>query len=252
MLALLRTRRWISFTLVVLVAIVGFGLLSRWQWHRAEENRLRQQSLDAALTSQSQVLPPAGSVPEWSRVTVTGTYLADQQAVVRKRPLEARNGFWLMTALREPDGRMVWVNRGWLPVGGDALSTPPLPAPPTGEVTVSGYARQFEAADRGANEGLPASQIAAPALPLLPAVGDPIAPEYIQLTESSPEQDGLRTLPLPELDVDEGRNISYAIQWILFAIIAIGGWFFFLRREARDVTAEQGDAPEDASVAAGG
>lgn len=251
MLALLRTRRWISFTLVVLVAIVGFGLLSRWQWHRAEEHRLQQQALDAALTSRSQPLPGEGSLPEWSRVVVTGTYLADQQAVVRKRPLDARNGFWLMTALREPEGRVVWVNRGWLPVGGDALSTPPLPVPPAGEVRVTGYARQFEAADPGANEGLPATQIAAPALPLLPAVSDPVAAEYVQLTESSPPQDGLQTLPLPELDVDEGRNISYAIQWILFAIIAIGGWFFFLRREARDVAAETADVDGDAAVPAG-
>ena len=51
-------------------------------------------------------------------------------------------------------------------------------------------------------------------------------------------------VPARRPDVDEGRNISYAIQWILFAIIAIGGWFFFLRREARDerVGVELGEA----------
>ena len=37
-------------------------------------------------------------------------------------------------------------------------------------------------------------------------------------------------LPVPT--IDEGQNISYAVQWLLFAAVAMGGWFFFLRREA--------------------
>ena len=41
--------------------------------------------------------------------------------------------------------------------------------------------------------------------------------------------------------IDEGRNISYAVQWILFALVALAGWFFFLRREARTVAAEGKD-----------
>ena len=245
MLALLRTRRWISFTLIVVLAIVGFGLLSRWQWHRAEEHRLERIMLDTALTSAPQPLPADGSLPEWTPVTVTGTYLPQDQAMVRKRPMEARNGFWLMTALQGDTGRVVWVNRGWLPVGGDALDTPAFPVPPAGEVTVTGYTRTFEDAAPDANTGLPAGQIAAPALALLPAADgvDSASSTYVQLSESVPAQEGLVPLPLPELEVDEGRNISYAIQWILFAVIAIGGWFFFLRREARDVAAEEPPMP---------
>jgi cytochrome oxidase assembly protein ShyY1 len=38
-------------------------------------------------------------------------------------------------------------------------------------------------------------------------------------------------VPLPQ--IDEGQNISYAVQWILFALVAMVGWFVFLRREAR-------------------
>jgi cytochrome oxidase assembly protein ShyY1 len=40
-------------------------------------------------------------------------------------------------------------------------------------------------------------------------------------------------------DVDENRNLSYAGQWLLFALVAVGGWFFFLRREARDDAARR-------------
>lgn len=228
---LLRTRRWLGFTAVVVLAIVAFGLLSAWQWSRAEQHRAERLALDAALSSEPRSLTTP--VPEWTPVTVTGAYDTGAQVVVRKRPLNATNGFWVMTPLVTDDGRTAWVNRGWIPVGGDALGTPDLPPPPSGTVTVSGYARDFEQLPPDSNDGLPAGQIAAPDEALLPSVVDPLE-QYVQLTGSDPEQDGLVVLPLPEVSVDEGRNISYAVQWILFAFVAVGGWFFFLRREARE------------------
>lgn len=241
---LLRTRRWLGFTAVVVVAIVAFGLLSAWQWSRADQHRQERLALDSALSATALPLP-ADSLPEWTPVTLTGTYDADAQVVVRKRPLNATNGFWLMTPLVTEEGRTAWVNRGWLPVGGDALATPDLPAPPAGVVVVSGYARDFETVDPDSNDGLPAGQIAAPAVALLPAVVAPVE-QFVQLTASDPEQSGLVVLPLPEVSVDEGRNISYAVQWLLFALVAIGGWYFFLRREARE------EAEESAAQASAG
>ena len=66
---------------------------------------------------------------------------------------------------------------------------------------------------------------------LLPIVDDAF-PGYVQLSASSPEQQGLIALPLPS--VDESRNTSHAVQWLIFAFVAVGGWFFFLRREAAE------------------
>ena len=53
----------------------------------------------------------------------------------------------------------------------------------------------------------------------------------VQSISVSPGQEELVIVPLP--DIDESQNISYAVQWILFALVAIVGWFVFLRREAR-------------------
>jgi cytochrome oxidase assembly protein ShyY1 len=234
---LLRTRRWLGFTALVLGSIVAFGLLSSWQWGRAEDRRAERITLQSALATEpapvESVDLAAGPDPAdvFRAVTTRGVYLADDQVVVRKRPLDARNGFWLMTPMQTDKGPVVWVNRGWLPAGIDALSTPALPAPPAGEVVVTGYLRAFDAADPGDNDGLPAGQIASPARELLPVMAATL-PACIQLSESDPAQDGLIPIPLPE--VDEARNVSYAIQWLLFAIVAIGGWFFFLRREAKE------------------
>lgn len=241
---LLRTRRWLGFTAVVVLAIVAFGLLSAWQWSRAEQHRAERLALDSALSAEAR--PLDAQVAEWTPVTVAGVYDLADQVVVRKRPLNATNGFWVMTPLTTDDGRTAWVNRGWIPVGGDALGTPELPAPPTGRVTVSGYARDFESVAPDSNDGLPTGQVAAVDAALLPGVAGPLG-QYVQLSSSDPEQDGLVALPLPEVSVDEGRNISYAVQWILFALVAVGGWFFFLRREAREENAAAEPTPEPAS-----
>ncbi len=231
---LLRTRRWLGFTVVVVVAIVGFGLLSRWQWARAEEHRAERLALAASAAATPIPIDRASAPGDgdlFQAVTATGRYEPGSGVLVRRRPLDARNGFWAMTALRLADGRSVWVARGWLPATQDALATPPTPPPPSGPVTVTGYLRPMEAAAPDANEGMPTGQVNAIAPTTLPPVPDPIG-GYVQLATSSPAQDDLVTLPLPS--VDESRNVSYAVQWLLFAVVAVGGWYYFLRREARE------------------
>ena len=234
-LPLLRTRRWLGFTAVVVFAIVAFGLLSWWQWSRADQHRHERLALEASLAADPVPLATALRTPvgddEYRAVTVTGEYDADATALVRRRPLDAQNGFWVMTALRQPDGSVVWVNRGWVAVGGDALASPTVPPPPSGTVSVTGYLRGDEDASADDNDGLPAGQVAAAAAVLLPAVPDAV-PGFVQLATSEPAQTGLVPWPLP--DIDESRNVSYAVQWLLFAAVAMSGWYYFLRREARD------------------
>lgn len=132
---LLKTRRWLGFTAVVVGAIVAFGLLSHWQWTRADDKREQRTELEAALASApvplSQILAaPDGGIAaadQWRAVSLTGRYLSESQVLARKRPLDARNGFWVLTAMQGTDGTVAWINRGWLPAGPDALSTPDSP-----------------------------------------------------------------------------------------------------------------------------
>lgn len=232
---LLRTRRWLGFTAVVVFAIVAFGLLSAWQWSRADQHRQERLALAASLAAEPVPLAVAVRTPlavdEYRAVTATGTFDADATALVRRRPLDAQNGFWVMTALRLPDGSAVWVNRGWIAVGGDALASPVVPPPPPGTVAITGYLRADQEASASDNDGLPAGQVAAAAAVLLPPVPNPV-PGYVQLATSTPAQAGLVPWPLPE--IDEARNVSYAVQWLLFAAVAMSGWYYFLRREARE------------------
>lgn len=225
MLSLLRTRRWLSFTALVVLVILAFGLLSRWQWERAAEKQALNASMVAARAADP--VPPASARAEWTPVTVTGRYDESNQVVVRKRPQDTVNGFWVMSPLDTASGT-VWVNRGWLRAVGNAMTYPEVPAAPSGNVTVTGVWRSWQVARTlsGLPDGM-ISDVDPAVLPLpTPFTG------FVQLTGSVPEQSGLDAVLLPE--VDDSRNISYAVQWILFAFVCIGGWIFFLRREARE------------------
>lgn len=243
---LLRTRRWQGFTAVVLVAIVAFGLLSAWQWSRAEERRSEERQLSAVIAADPVPLTAALDTPvgsDWLPVTTTGTYLPDT-AFVRKRPLQSRNGFWVMTPLRT-DAGVLWVNRGWIPASADALATPDVPPSPAGEVSVTGYLRPFVPDDPSRGDGLPPGQVSDPDRSQLPRV-DSLTAGYLQLRDSQPAEQ--ETLPVPVPEVDGARNLSYAVQWALFALVAVAGWFFFLRREAKeDATPEDPVTPADGS-----
>lgn len=242
---LLRTRRWIGFTALVAGAIIGFGLLSLWQWQRADERRAERVTLQASLEAAPvplDELTPLSPDEAWRTVAAVGRYSAEDQVLVRKRPLDGRNGFWVMARLDTATGP-VWVNRGWLAATGDALATPTIPSPPSGEVRVVGYVRALEPdADP---TGLPAGQVVSPSASALPgAVGG-----FVQASSSTPAEQALVPVPVPT--IDEGRNISYAIQWLLFATVAIAGWFVFLRREAREDQAGR-DAAEASEPAEAG
>lgn len=231
MLALLRTRRWISFTLLVIITIVAFGLLSRWQWSRAEFKKQERLALESAAIKNPSPLPGDDRLREaveWSRYTVTGEFDGTHQVVVRKRPLNGTNGFWVLTPFTAKDGSTIWVNRGWFEANGPATVMPAIPAAPNGTQSIIGDWRNFESAAPSDLEGLPIGMIPAVAPDVLPI--SQTAPGYLQLV--TPAQAQLTPLPAPE--IDEGQNISYAVQWLLFAAVAMVGWFVFLRREALD------------------
>lgn len=231
MLALLRTRRWLSFTFLVIFTIIAFGLLSHWQWSRAEFKKQERLALEAATIVNPTPLPTDARLHEaveWSRYTVTGEFDGSKQVVVRKRPLNGTNGFWVMTPFTAESGSTIWVNRGWFGANGAATVMPVIPPAPTGTQSIVGDWRYYESASPSDLEGLPSGMIPAVAPEVLPILQS--APGYLQLV--SPSQPALTVVPTPE--IDEGQNISYAVQWLLFAAVAMVGWFIFLRREAKD------------------
>lgn len=244
MLALLRQRRWLGFTVFVLAMVVLCVLLSRWQWHRyhirTAENARLEAATSAPVTPIDQVLAatPAGTQPglapelEWRMVTASGAFDAAGEVAVRRRPLDGTNGFWIVTPL-VTDAGTVLVNRGWVPAdGADAQATPRVPAPPAGPVTVTGRLR---APERSGRTDPPPGQAWDVDPDVLVQSGDqPRYDAYIQMRSSSPDS----SIGLVMLQEDPARrglnNLVYTGQWLLFALVGIFGWWRLLSREAQD------------------
>lgn len=231
MLALLRTPRWIGFTTLVLVSIVAFGLLSRWQWARANEKQAQRIELEqAAAANPTELTESAAQAPDWQIISTTGTYDSATQVVVRQRPQDGRNGFWVLTPLLLTNGRSVWVNRGWLPASASATTSPLIPEPPFGQVAIIGSWHGFEQINEASRTGLPEKMVGAVDPSVLPLTGD--FDGYLRLTATTPSQEVLVFVAAPQ--IDDTMNLSYAGQWLLFAGVALVGWYFFLRREAKE------------------
>jgi surfeit locus 1 family protein len=171
------------------------------------------------------------SVPDWDdwrfrQVRVSGVYDAKRQILIDNRVHEGRVGFGVVTPLALADGRVVLVDRGFVPAG---VSRRELPSavPPPGEVTVEGRIDvpprdYFELGDGGKPAGVlwqhldPARFAAATGRDVLPIVID----------ATGPGDDGLlRERTLPHLDSE--RNLSYMLQWYAFAATAAGLWAWF-------------------------
>ncbi|ETK35164.1 SURF1 family cytochrome oxidase biogenesis protein [Microbispora sp. ATCC PTA-5024] len=253
----LLTPRWIGFHLLVLALIPAFLFLGRWQWGRFEERSASSARITANLTSAPVPLDRldaiGGSVPEsreYRLVTATGRFDTAREVVVRRRTQMSQVGYYVVTPLVTPQGAVL-VNRGWVPAGATAEAAPAVPAPPSGEVTVTGRLRPSETEDSTGirnRPGLPPRQV------LLVNTADlgrglpyRLYGGFVELAAQRP-QGGPAPDPLPAPDVGGGGglNLAYAVQWWLFIGVAVAGWVLLIRREARDLR----DAEQEPRAAA--
>jgi cytochrome oxidase assembly protein ShyY1 len=231
--------RWLALGFLVIIVVPSFFLLSRWQLSRLDDRRAENDLVttnSAAAPVPVESVLTAGADPaavpddlRWRPVTATGRYDASGEVLVRKRPLEGTNGFWVATPLVTDSGAVLVVNRGWVAAAGGADATQAVPPPPVGEVTVVGRLQPSQDAPVPQPGDLPAGQVTDLAVAL---VADPETayPAYVELISSTPAQEaGLRALPLP--DLSDGPHLSYAVQWVFFAAVAVTGFVVLVRRE---------------------
>ncbi|MFJ2028036.1 SURF1 family protein [Streptosporangium sp. NPDC087985] len=247
----LLTRRWMALHVVVLLVIPAFVFLGRWQFGRFDERSTSSHqttaNLEAAPVPVESLTTPGGGVrtqDKYRSVTATGTFDTAHQLLVRRRTQQSALGFYVLTPLNTGDGKGVLVNRGWVKAGATADTLPEVPAPSTGEVTVTGRIRPSETEESSGIQnraGLPPGQVL---LINTEAIGQglpyPLLGGYVELTSQSPEA-AAAPAPVPEPDVGAGGglNLAYGVQWWLFIGIAIGGWVLLIRREAADLRAAE-------------
>ena len=227
--------KWIGFHLLVLALIVLMVNLGLWQKHRLEDRR--EFNAEVRARSSEPIVPVEEVVTDatdpadvqWRTVTATGTYLPDEQVVIVNRAQGGVTGVNVVAPLELDDGRLVLINRGFVP------DTQPVPAPATGVVEVTGRLRETQKRSLGGlteadGELTELFRVDIPRLAeQLPA---PVLPVYVDLLAAEPEQ-GALPIPLPDPELSEGSHLSYMVQWWIFSACAAAGWVLAVRRSIR-------------------
>lgn len=237
---LIFTRRWLAYLLVTTLFAASCVGLGMWQFARREEARIEiervQDNYSSAPVAAEVLLPDLTTFSEsdkWRTVRMTGTYLENQQFLVRSRPREQQAGYEVLTPLKLSNGNIFIVDRGWLPAGNNADQAPQIPSPPAGSVTVTAHVKASEPGIPGReyNNG----QLATIELPLISRIlGKPTyTGAYGLLATESP----MSTVPAPLAAIppspNEGNHLSYALQWLTFALLGFLGLGWAIRNEWR-------------------
>jgi cytochrome oxidase assembly protein ShyY1 len=234
------SRRWLTYLGLAVLFAIACVLLSRWQMARLDEARTNidrvTRNYDATPVPFAQAAGQFTSPDaerEWMQVELRGSYDVDATRVVRNRPNAGQPGYEVVVPFRLVSGETVVVDRGWLPIGNQQAGRPDaVPAPPGGEVTVVVRVRPGEPTlDRGAPDGQLAS-IDLPAyaqqLPYPILTG-----AYGQLASENPAP-AQTPAALPKPQPDEGMHLSYALQWLAFAVLMFVGFGYAARQQARN------------------
>ncbi|WP_035847512.1 SURF1 family protein [Kitasatospora azatica] len=210
----------------------GAGQASAGQVGAGQAGAGRASALDSVLTGPD---AKVSTSTVGRTVTATGSYDSAHQLLVPNRTVDGRSGYYVLTPLRTADGRAVTVVRGWS-AGAPGGAQPP--APPAGEVTVTGrlQAPETSGSDGAVAGGLPAGQLGtispATLVNLLPY------PTYDGWVAADAVPAGLTAVPTAQPAGGDGltarafQNLGYTLEWFVFAGFVGFMWFRLARREA--------------------
>ncbi|MGN6611392.1 MAG: SURF1 family cytochrome oxidase biogenesis protein [Angustibacter sp.] len=260
----LRHRQTVGVGVLAVLVALACVALGRWQWHRFHDKhdrkQLVQRNYDTAPVPLSQLLASPGAPfrpdLQWRQVRVTGRYDVAATTLVRNRPHDVGGsptfGYEVLVPLVLDDGSALLIDRGWIPSGtaGSAPGERPdvVPAPPGGQVGVVARLRPSEPRRPGRT---PPGQVGSIAVSQVAELtGLRLYPGYGALLSESPAPaQALTPLGPPQLDGGEGINASYAVQWWIFAVLALLFPFWLRRRRAAEADAAAQPAGSDTPLA---
>jgi cytochrome oxidase assembly protein ShyY1 len=237
------SRRWVLFAITVALLAWAAWLLGEWQFHRLadrkELNAIVARNTSAPAAPVSEVLEPNRSVSaseEWRVVQATGTYAPEDTVIVRYRTREGASGSDVVVPLVTRQGPALLVDRGWLATDSSVTEPVDVPAPPSGEVTVTGWARVDATGDSTVvSPGSTSDTLSTRAISSV-RIGDALDREvyggFVDLRSEEPEPARpLERAELPELN--NGPHFFYGLQWWFFGVLAVSGFGYLAYDEWR-------------------
>lgn len=253
--------RWSGYVAVAIVFAIACAFLANWQFsrnaERSEQLALVEANYDAAPVPLSTAIPLGTDLDpgdEWQPVELVGTYITDDQLLVRNRPRGGTAAFEVLVPFRLDDGRILVIDRGWVPPGEHQPDPDVIPAAPAGQVTVIARLKPGEAAP-SSGRSAPEGQVPTINLPLIAeTLSDQDAAALEQsaygLMVSEDPAPATRPSQIESPSEDPGPHLSYAIQWILFAIMGFIFIGYIIRTELKHRREDADDEDEDAAPSA--
>jgi cytochrome oxidase assembly protein ShyY1 len=246
--------KWLLFHLGILLLVVVMINLALWQLRRMDERKEFNAEVDARqseLPRPVEDLVPAGADVDpddlqWFNVSATGTYLSEEQVLVVNVSQDGVAGVDPVVPLQLADGRLLLVNRGFVP---NNVAVPP---PPEGVVRIdAGRLRPSQKRGTGSlsdpAEGELTEVHRVDIKRLQQQLDAPVLPMYVDLLRSTPGEPA-ELVPVAAPDLSEGPHLGYAVQWCIFSLAAVIGWVLAVRRSVRTRAAGKAEVTREAEV----
>lgn len=243
------SRKWLGYLGVAVVfAIICVGL-SHWQWDRRAENLVVEQRLSANFHAKpvdlALVLPTRTSYDpknEYQPVRMVGSYLTGKTLLARDRTYNGYPGFEVLVPFKTTAGTVFIVDRGWVPSGNLHDAPDSIPAPPRGRVTVVARLSPSEPLIKTRTDPPRSNQVAVIHLTdVQNKIGLPIYTKAFGELKSESPSVAVKPSPYLEPATNEGLNLSYAVQWILFALAAFAFFGYVIRQEYNTLNSDEED-----------
>lgn len=244
------SRRWLLASVLVLASAavmvrLGIWQLDRMEWRQAFNARVQEQMhAEPFVLNESTVDLDLYSM-EYRQVFVTGTYLPEDEIVLRNQVWDGEFGSELGVALFTPmaiggTDTAILVERGWVPQENASREIRAIYRE-DGVVTVTGRLRRAET-DFSINEWLHPDPALSADRDRLDAwnnldldriasqIDPPLLPVYLQLSPEGEQNQPPYASP-PSLDLSEGPHLGYAIQWFIFASLLLIGYPLYVQRQ---------------------
>lgn len=227
--------RWTGWFLVACTFALACVGLASWQIERRSEavSRIERvaSNYDLEKVSFEEVSSLSGNsvvAYEWRQVELSGSYLVDDALLVRNRAIAGQPGFVQLVPFLLETGEIVVVERGWIAADSDLNpSNTFLPSE-----SVKSLVARVRLGETIPSRESPSDQLTSINLPEIKELTDFDVEQgfYLRMVTESPSESSYPQ-PLSRPVLDEGNHLSYAVQWIIFAVMGFFALFWAIRQE---------------------